>query len=60
MSAAIYLGIDLGTSGVRGSAIDPQGKELATARLPLPSIQQALDWKGKEKILEKIKSQSKK
>ncbi|MGD8581652.1 MAG: FGGY-family carbohydrate kinase [Gammaproteobacteria bacterium] len=45
MSAAIFLGIDLGTSGVRGSAIDPQGKELATARLPLPSMQQPMDWK---------------
>jgi sugar (pentulose or hexulose) kinase len=45
VSAAIYLGIDLGTSGVRGSAIDLQGKELATARLPLPPIQQPADWK---------------
>jgi sugar (pentulose or hexulose) kinase len=44
MSSQIFLGIDLGTSGVRGSAIDRQGKELATARIPLPHIQQPSDW----------------
>jgi hypothetical protein len=42
--SAIFLGIDLGTSGVRGSAIDSQGKELATAGTPLPSTQQPSDW----------------
>ena len=45
MSSAIYLGIDLGTSGVRGSAIDEHGRELATARFPLPQLQQPSDWK---------------
>ena len=44
MSSAIFLGIDLGTSGVRGSAIDTQGNELATARMALPRIQQPPDW----------------
>ncbi len=44
MNSEIFLGIDLGTSGVRGSAIDLQGKELATARIPLPPIQQPADW----------------
>ena len=44
MSSAIYLGIDLGTSGVRGSAIDTHGKELASVKLPLPHLQQADDW----------------
>ena len=44
MSSAIYLGIDLGTSGVRGSAIDEQGNELAAVRLPLPHLQQPSDW----------------
>lgn len=44
MSSAIFLGIDLGTSGVRGSAIDEHGRELATARLPLPHQQQPADW----------------
>lgn len=44
MSSAIFLGIDLGTSGVRGSAIDTRGNELATARIPLPHIQQPSDW----------------
>jgi len=44
VSSSIFLGIDLGTSGVRGSAIDTQGKELATAKIPLPHIQQPSDW----------------
>ena len=44
MSSAIFLGIDLGTSGVRGSAINTQGNELATARIPLPGVQQPSDW----------------
>ena len=44
MSTDIFLGIDLGTSGVRGSAIDGSGKELATAKIPLPHIQQPSDW----------------
>ena len=44
MSSAIYLGIDLGTSGVRGSAIDAQAKELASINRPLPRIQQPSDW----------------
>ncbi|RMG33243.1 MAG: carbohydrate kinase, partial [Gammaproteobacteria bacterium] len=33
----VFLGIDLGTSGVRACLIDAQGKELATARTPLPT-----------------------
>jgi sugar (pentulose or hexulose) kinase len=45
MSAALYLGIDLGTSGVRGSAIDSQGKEIANVKFPLPPDQQPADWK---------------
>ena len=44
MSSDIFLGIDLGTSGVRGCAIDRQGKELAAARIPLPPMQQPADW----------------
>ena len=44
MSADIFLGVDLGTSGVRGSAIDGSGKELASTRMPLPHIQQPSDW----------------
>jgi len=44
MISAIFLGIDLGTSGVRGSAIDLQGNELASARVPLPQNQQPSDW----------------
>ena len=44
MNAALYLGIDLGTSGVRGSAIDSKGKEVATASLPLQHNQQPSDW----------------
>ena len=40
----MYLGIDLGTSGLRGSAIDEHGKELATVRIPLPHLQQPSDW----------------
>jgi sugar (pentulose or hexulose) kinase len=44
MSSEIFLGIDLGTSGVRGSAINRQGKELTTARIPLPPVQQPTDW----------------
>jgi len=44
MNSEIFLGIDLGTSGVRGSAIDRQGKELATAKIPLPPMQQPADW----------------
>ena len=44
MSSAIYLGIDLGTSGVRGSAIDRHGNELASASIGLPQVQQPDDW----------------
>lgn len=32
----LYLGIDLGTSGVRAQAIDPQGRVHAAATAPLP------------------------
>ena len=44
MSHGIFLGIDLGTSAVRGSAVDDSGRELAFARIPLPHIQQPPDW----------------
>lgn len=44
MSSLIFLGIDLGTSGVRGSAIDLEGNELASISIPLPQIQLAADW----------------
>ena len=44
MSTELFLGLDLGTSGVRASAIDSNGKELATARIPLPRNQQPRDW----------------
>ncbi|MBT8126964.1 MAG: FGGY-family carbohydrate kinase [Gammaproteobacteria bacterium] len=44
MNSLIFLGIDLGTSGVRGSAIDLQGNELASMSIPLPQIQLAADW----------------
>ncbi len=40
----IFLGIDLGTSGVRGSAVDASGREVASTRIPLPHIQQPPDW----------------
>ncbi len=33
---SLYLGIDLGTSGVRAMAIDPDGRPVAEARVPLP------------------------
>ena len=46
MSNAIFLGIDLGTSGVRGSAIDLDGMETASFRIPLPTIQQPSDWQN--------------
>jgi len=36
MSADVFLGIDLGTSGCRGNAIDVQGRVIAAARCPLP------------------------
>ena len=42
----IFLGIDLGTSGVRGCAIDMREKELASIRIPLPHIQQPSDWRS--------------
>ena len=45
MKSAICLGVDLGTSGVRGSAINGAGSELATARMPLPVGQQPSDWR---------------
>jgi sugar (pentulose or hexulose) kinase len=44
LSSLLFLGIDLGTSGVRGSAIDLEGNELASIRIPLPQIQFASDW----------------
>ena len=44
MSSLLFLGIDLGTSGVRGSAVDLQGNELACVKIPLPQIQLAADW----------------
>lgn len=53
MTDPVFLGIDLGTSGVRGSCINLEGKELASFQLPLESpvihgdsIQQAPEtWK---------------
>ena len=32
----VYLGVDVGTSGVRGIAIDPHGAVVAQASAPLP------------------------
>ena len=44
-SASISIGIDLGTSGVRASAIDAQGRELAATHTPLPpSSEPAPGW----------------
>ena len=43
--AGLYLGLDLGTSGARGSLIDPDGNELASARAALPAAQQPEHWK---------------
>jgi hypothetical protein len=43
--AGLYLGIDLGTSGVRGSLIDHEGNELASARADLPATQLPEQWK---------------
>ncbi len=45
LNPLIFLGIDLGTSGVRGSAIDLDGNELASIRIPLPQLQLAADWR---------------
>lgn len=36
ISAQVWIGIDLGTSGCRSVAIDEGGRELASARTPLP------------------------
>ena len=35
MSDPVFLGIDIGTSGLRGSCINPQGDELAYHRVAL-------------------------
>lgn len=37
MAAPLFLGLDLGTSGVRAAVIDPHASVVATARAPLPS-----------------------
>ena len=44
LSDNLFLGIDLGTSGVRGSVIDSDANELANARVALPAVQQPEDW----------------
>lgn len=36
MTAPLYLGVDLGTSGVRSAVVDAQGREVASARAPYP------------------------
>lgn len=41
----VFLGVDLGTSGVRCSAIDNAGNELATSSEVLSQNQQPDDWK---------------
>lgn len=43
--AGLYLGIDLGTSGVRACLIDRDGNELASARAALPAVQQPEHWR---------------
>lgn len=45
LSDNYFLGIDLGTSGVRGSVIDHDGNERAVARIALPQNQQAEHWR---------------
>ena len=45
LSDNLFLGIDLGTSGVRGSVIDDEGIERAQAKIALPENQQAEDWR---------------
>ena len=35
ISQGVFLGIDIGTSGIRGCCIDMQGNEIAQAQLPL-------------------------
>lgn len=41
----LTLGIDIGTSGVRGSVVDAQGRELAHERIALPPAQAPGEWK---------------
>ena len=45
---ALFLGLDVGTSGVRARAIDEDGAPVASARAPLPSahegVADAEDW----------------
>jgi D-ribulokinase len=41
MATELYLGVDVGTSGVRSAVIDGEGVEVATARLAYASIVEA-------------------
>ena len=63
LADCLFLGIDIGTSGVRGSAINAQGEELASYQIELesPDIrgehveQDALIWKqAAHKLIKKL------
>ena len=58
LSDNYFLGIDLGTSGVRGSVIDNEGIERAHAKIAFPHNQQAEDWhRGTFDIIRRLCSQ---
>ncbi len=44
MKTPVFLGIDIGTSGIRGSCIDSQGNELLSHRLALESTTDPAYW----------------
>ena len=65
-SEAVFLGLDIGTSGVRGCAINTQGEELAAYRVELPPAehnggrieQDAFIWKqAADKVIRHLSKQ---
>jgi sugar (pentulose or hexulose) kinase len=64
--APLFLGIDLGTSGIRAMAIDGHDRIVASARIPLPQpVQQGRNreqdpeiwWQGVSAIMEELRQQ---
>jgi sugar (pentulose or hexulose) kinase len=62
----LYLGIDLGTSGIRAILLDEHEQLIAAARTPLPPPHQqgtaveqdpALWWSGVEKVMQDLRQQ---
>ena len=62
----LYLGIDLGTSGIRAILLDEHEQLIAAARTPLPPPRQqgtaveqdpALWWSGVEKVMQDLRQQ---